>query len=59
MANAFALMVQQRPMTDAEIADERNAAEALQHSPRVAKYLPGQPIGPRGKHAWNALLSAA
>lgn len=53
MANSLALLVQQREMTAAEIADERKAAEALQHSPLVAKYLPGQPIGPPNKHAWN------
>lgn len=53
MANSLALLVQQREMTAAEIADERKAAEALQHSPLVAKYLPGQPIGPHNKHAWN------
>ena len=34
MANAFALLLQQREMAAAEIADERKAAEALQHSPQ-------------------------
>jgi hypothetical protein len=45
MANQFALLVQQRPMTAEEEPDERKAAAALQHSPMVAKYMPG--AGPR------------
>jgi hypothetical protein len=52
--NMFALLVQQRPMTAEEIADERKASEMVQHSPAVAKYLPnGQPFGARGKSNWN------
>jgi hypothetical protein len=47
MGNSFALLVQQRPMTPEEEADEKKAAAALQHSPMVAKYPPGQRTGPR------------
>jgi hypothetical protein len=45
MANSFALLVQQRPVTEAEMADERKAAEMCAHSPLVARYMPGSPWG--------------
>jgi hypothetical protein len=53
MTNAFALLVQQRPMTAEEIADERKSAELAAHSPQTAKYMPGAPMGVRNKHAWS------
>jgi hypothetical protein len=63
MANQFALLVQQRPMTPEEEADEKKAAAALQHSPLVAKYMPGQRTGPRvvrlGKPPGKAVKSLA
>jgi hypothetical protein len=63
MGNQFALLVQQRPMTPEEEADERKAAAALQHSPLVAKYMPGQRTGPRvvrfGKPPGKAAKSLA
>jgi hypothetical protein len=55
VSNMFALLVQQRPMTEAEIADERKAAEMPPGPPSLSRYMPGGPQGPlRSRHAaWN------